>query len=159
MLIMAIALQDTLFKLSLYRTESLTVVVTRLRYGWTRVRIPKRTRNFFLLHNVCTGSRVHSASYSVANGVLYRGYSNRRVKLITDLHLLRRLRMSGVMPFLPICAFRVLMWTILPLPQSLMLLCQWSATKRDTDALGDGFKKEFPSAWRVLSMCIRAIGG
>jgi len=73
MLIMAIALQDTLFKLSRYRTESVTVVVTRLRYGWTRVRIPKSAKDFFLLHNVYTGSRVHSASYSVRTGVLYRG--------------------------------------------------------------------------------------
>jgi hypothetical protein len=147
---MAIALQDTLFKLSRYRTDSVTVVVTRLRYGSTRVRIPNGTRNFFLLHNVYTGSRVLWTSYSVGTDVLCRGYSNQRVKLITHLHLLRMLRMSGAMPLLPVCAFGVLIWTVLRLPQSLMLPCQWSATKMDTDALGDGFKKGSLSAWRVL---------
>lgn len=120
------------------------------------MRIPKFARNFFLPHNVYTGSRIYSASYSVGTGVLYRGYSNQRVKLVTHLHLLRRLRISGAMPVLPVYAFRVLIWTILPLPQSLVLLFQWSATKRDPDALGDGFKKGFLSAMLVLSICIRA---
>ena len=148
MLIMVIALQDTLFQLSWYRTESVTVVVTRLRYGWTRVRIPKGTRNLFLSHNVYTGSWVHSASYSVGTGVLYRGYSNQRVKLITHLHLLRSLRMSGAIPLLPVCAFRVLIWTIVNATVPVKCnekghRCPW-----------DDFKKGFVSA--VLSMCIRA---
>jgi hypothetical protein len=88
------------------------------------VRISKGTRNLFLFHNVYTHSRVHSASHAVSTGVLYWGYSNQRVKLITHIHLLRRSIMSGDMAVLPIYTFRVLIWTILPLPQLLMLLCQ-----------------------------------
>lgn len=63
--------------------------------------------------------------------------------------------MTEAVPLLPVCVFRALIWTILPLSQSLMLLCQWSATKMDKDAFGDDFKKGFLRAWRVLSTCIR----
>jgi len=44
--------------------------------------------------NVRTGSGVHPASYAMRTGVLSRGISGRGVWLVTQLHLVPRLRMS-----------------------------------------------------------------
>jgi hypothetical protein len=44
-------------------------------------------------------------SYSMDAGVLCREYSGRDVKLTTHLHLAPRLRISGVIPLLPLYAF------------------------------------------------------
>jgi hypothetical protein len=68
------------------------------------------------------------------------------------LHLLSRLRMSETMLLLPVYAFMGSICSVLPF----LLLCQWSATKRDKDTLGDGSKKSLLRAWRVLYAYIRA---
>jgi len=150
MLIMAVTLQDTLLKLSQYRTDTLTVAVATLRYGRNRVRITKGARNFFLLQNFYTVSRIHFS-------LIFSGYwfSSPWLNLSLICICCGGLRMTEAVPLLPVCVFRALIWTILPLSQSLMPLCQWSATKMDKDAFGDGFKKGFLRAWLVLSTCIR----
>jgi hypothetical protein len=45
----------------------------------------------------------------MSNGVLSRRYSGQGVKLTTDLYLVPRLRMNGVIPLLPLYAF--VAWT------------------------------------------------
>lgn len=68
-------------------------IVTRLWACRSGMRIPVGERDHSLLQNVNTGSKAHPASYSVGNGILYRG-CGQEVKLTTHLHLAPRLRMS-----------------------------------------------------------------
>lgn len=58
-------------------------IVTRLRAGWSGVRIPLLARDFSLLQNAQTGSRAQPVSSSVGTGVLSRGKAAGGVKSIT----------------------------------------------------------------------------
>ena len=60
---------------------------------------PAGKNEFSLLQIVHTGYWVNPASYSVATGVLSRGYSIRGVKSATQLHLVSRLRSAAILPF------------------------------------------------------------
>jgi len=52
----------------------------------------------------------------MGTGVFARGQGSRDVKLITLLHLLQRLKMSGSIPFLPLYSFLACTGTTFPLP-------------------------------------------
>ena len=93
-----------------YKTYiSTEVAVTRLRAGRSGVRIPAQTTDLSHLHMVQTNSGVHSASYSIRNGVVSRGQSSQGVKLTTHFRLVPRLRMRGAIPVLPLYALTL--WT------------------------------------------------
>jgi hypothetical protein len=81
-------------------------IATTLR---SLVRIAVGARDVFLLQNVQTGTWAHPASYSMDTEVLSRG-----VNLTAHLHLVPRLRMSGAVPLLTLCAFMA--WTRKTLP-------------------------------------------
>jgi hypothetical protein len=50
----------------------------------------------------------------MGTGVLSRGYSGRRLRLTTQIHLVPRLRINGAVPLFPLYAFMV--WTETTLP-------------------------------------------
>lgn len=74
---------EPVFKRSRYST---VCIVTRLWAGRFEFRIPAGVK-YSLVRNVPTDCRAHRASYSVGTGLLYRGLSDRDVKLIAHLHL------------------------------------------------------------------------
>jgi len=94
--------------------KSVVSTAVRLGAGRTRARIPAGSRNFSLLHNAQTGCGAHSAFYSA--GVVVLSWRQRGVamRLITHLHLMARLRISGVTPLL-LQAFMAWTGTTLPL--------------------------------------------
>ena len=53
--------------------NSVVVVVSRLRAGWSGVRIPTSIKEFYLFQNVQTRSGAHSVSNSVGTEFLYWG--------------------------------------------------------------------------------------
>ena len=71
-----------------------------LKVEWPRnlYSIPVRNNIFSVLRNVQTGSGNYPASYE--RRLLFPGRSDRSVKLITHLHLVLRLRMTGGIPLL-----------------------------------------------------------
>ena len=71
--------------------------------------IPVGARYFSLLQNLRTGSGAHLTSYSVGTEVLSRGYWGWGVVWTTHFHLVPRLRMSGAILLLLLCAFMA--WT------------------------------------------------
>jgi hypothetical protein len=68
--------------------------------GRTGARIPAGSRNFTLLHNAQPGCGVHPAFYSVGVVVLSWRERGLGIQLITHLHLMTRLRISGAAPLL-----------------------------------------------------------
>jgi len=70
---------------------------------------PLKTKCFSSFQNIQIGSRTHTAWHSVGFGVLSPWQSGKGKKLTTNLHRLQRLRMSGVLPLLPIYA--LMAWT------------------------------------------------
>ena len=68
-------------------------------------------RDFCPVQNVQTSSGTHPASYSMCTRVPSVG-----VKLITHLHPVPRLRISGAEPLFPLYAFMAYAGTILPWP-------------------------------------------
>ena len=111
-----------------YKTYiSTEVAVTRLRAGRSGVRIPAQTTDLSHLHMVQTNSGVHSASYSIRNGVVSRGQSSQGVKLTTHFRLVPRLRMRGAIPVLPLYALTL--WTAKTWPfEILSLFVKYSVT-------------------------------
>ena len=73
-----------IFRRSRYST---VCIVTRLRAGRIGARSPAGIKHFSLVRNIPTDSRAHAASYSMSAGVLYRGLSDRVLKVIAHLHL------------------------------------------------------------------------
>ena len=84
-------------------------VATRSQARWSGVRIPIGARNFSLLQNFQTSSGTHGASYSMGSMAITQDKSGQVVTLTTDLNLVPGLRMSGVIPLLPLNAFMA--WT------------------------------------------------
>jgi hypothetical protein len=84
--------------------HSTSSVVTRLwhaQYGaWVLVKV----RDFPLL-NIKTGFGAHLASYSVVTDFLPREWSCWSVNLITQLHLVLSLTVSGATFLIPLCTF------------------------------------------------------
>jgi hypothetical protein len=76
-------------------------IVTRLGAGRSGVQIPEGERNFPIFENHHTTPGDILACYSVGTGILSWGQSGWGVKLTTDLHIMSRLRTSGVKPLLP----------------------------------------------------------
>jgi hypothetical protein len=67
---------------------------------------PRRgNRIFFFSGNLHTDSGYHPVSYLTDVGVLSREQSDRAVKMTTHLHVGPMLRISGVIPLLPLFAF------------------------------------------------------
>ena len=76
--------------------------------GAGSVMVPSGRRDFSLLLSAHNGSGTRRASYSVGTWVIPRG----KAAEATNLHLLRRLRMKGSIPLLPLDAFVACMWII-----------------------------------------------
>lgn len=76
--------------------------MTRLWDGWSGVRIPAWTRDFYLLQNVQKGSGNHPASFSIWAGILSRRKSGWGVKETSRLHSV--LRTIGATPLPPLYA-------------------------------------------------------
>ena len=94
---------------SLYRShDSVVGTEIMLRAGRSGVRIQVRANGFPLLRNVHSDSGAHPSSYSLGAGDLSRGQCGRAVKLTTHLHLVPRLKISGVVQLLPPDAFMAL---------------------------------------------------
>jgi hypothetical protein len=90
-------------------------IVTRLRAGRSRVRIPAGARSFYLLRNIQTVSAAHPASNSIGTGTTFPGGILRSgCEAIARFHLMRRQRMSGSMPLLPL--YVLMAWTATGLP-------------------------------------------
>jgi hypothetical protein len=89
--------------------DSVVIVVTKLRAGRSRVRIPAAERDFFLLRNTQGGSGAHPVSISIGTEVTFRAYSDWSVEFTTQPHLVSRLRIRGAMPLIPLHDF--LGWT------------------------------------------------
>ena len=79
--------------------------MTRLLAERSGVQIPVGAGDFSVPQNLQTGSWAHSTLYLMRAEVLFRGQSGRGVKLNTQFHLEPRLRMSGAVLLLPLCAF------------------------------------------------------
>jgi hypothetical protein len=88
-------------------------IATMLWASGFGVRILIRIREFSLLQNVQTVSGVRPASYSMRNGIFCRRQSSQGVKLSTHRHLVPRLKMSGSIPVLLLCAFMGRTWKTL----------------------------------------------
>jgi hypothetical protein len=73
-------------------------ISTSLKVHKPRNRGLINSRDFFLLKNISTDSQAVPASYLVGQGTLPWEKSNLGVKLITNLHLVPRSRMSGAIP-------------------------------------------------------------
>jgi len=73
-------------------------ILTRLRVHKLRNHGLINGREFFLLKNISTDSHAVPASYLVGPGTPPWEISNLGVKLITNLHLVPRSRMSGAIP-------------------------------------------------------------
>jgi hypothetical protein len=84
--------------------------------GRSGVRIPAGDREFVFSKTVQIGCMTHPVSYSIAIGVLSRGYNGRDVMLTSHFHLVQRLRISGAIPLLPLYAFMAWTRTTLPVP-------------------------------------------
>ena len=78
--------------------------------------MPARISDFFLPQNTQTGSETQPVSYSLGKGVCFLGVKQLGMKLAIHLHLVPRLRMSWVMPFLHQYVFMAHTGTTLPLP-------------------------------------------
>jgi hypothetical protein len=76
--------------------ESAVSIAVRLRNGWSGVRIPERAKYLPFLPN----AGAQPASYSMGAGVLFGGGGG--VKLITLIHPVPKLRMSGALHLLPL---------------------------------------------------------
>ena len=72
--------------------------------GQSDVRIPVKSRDYFLLQNV-QSALTHAVSYAVSTGVLYRLKSGRSDKLTIHLYVVLRLRMSGALPPNPLYTY------------------------------------------------------
>ena len=88
-------------------------VVTRLLAGRSGVRIPVGAGDFSVSQNLQTGAGSHPVLYLMGAEVLSRRQSGGGVKLSTHFHLEPRLRMSGVIPQLPLYAMMALIGTTL----------------------------------------------
>ena len=53
--------------------DSIVVVASRLRAGWSGMRILVEAREFYLKQNAHTGSGAHADSYSIGTPVISRG--------------------------------------------------------------------------------------
>lgn len=84
-------------------------VVTWLQPFWSGVRISKRSRVSSLLQNVQTLFGPNLLTVQLVPEFFPVGKSGRGVKLPTHLRILPRLRMSGIVPLLPLYACMV--WT------------------------------------------------
>jgi hypothetical protein len=73
-------------------------ILTRLRVHKPRNRGLIKGREFFPLKNISTDSHAVPASYLVGPGTLPWEKSNLGVKLITNLHLVPRSRISAAIP-------------------------------------------------------------
>jgi hypothetical protein len=83
--------------------------------GRSAFQISTRTRDLSLSQNVQTDNGAHAASCTMGTGVFTRGQGSRDVKLVTLLHIVPRLRMSGSIPFLSIYSFLACTGTTSPL--------------------------------------------
>ena len=113
---------------------SVVGAVTRLLAGRSGVRIPVGAGDFSVSQNLQTGSASHSALYLMGAEVLSRGKSGRGVKLSTHFHLELRLRMSGVIPQLPLYAImaltgRTLYVIIIIIIIIIFIYCNWVVTR------------------------------
>jgi hypothetical protein len=76
-------------------------IMTMQENGRSGVRLPTGSREFSLHQNVQTDSRAHEAFHLKGIERLFsRRGIGRGVKVTTHLHLVPRLRMSGVIPLL-----------------------------------------------------------
>ena len=73
------------------------------------VQIPAEERNFHISNTVQNDYGAQPASHSINTGVLSRGQNGLGVSLITHLHIVPNLRMSGVIPLLPV--YVLMVWT------------------------------------------------
>jgi hypothetical protein len=64
-----------------------------------------RGKRFSPLRKVYNSSEAHPTSYLIGDGLLSKRLSTKGLKLIINLHLVSRLRTSGVIPLLPLPAF------------------------------------------------------
>jgi len=61
--------------------------------------------DFLISRHFQIGPRAHSSSTSLGTGVVFLGQSSCCMTCTTYLHLLLKLRQSGAIPLLPLCAF------------------------------------------------------
>lgn len=81
------------------------VVAIRLPAGRSEARIPVQATHFYLLVHHQTNFGAHLTSFSVDNEITSRLRATGAVKL-TILFYLKRLRINGALPLLPLYAWR-----------------------------------------------------
>jgi hypothetical protein len=94
--------------------DSVAILMTSLWARWSGVWIHAGARHFSFPQNIQTGSGAHLVSYSMGVG---------GVKLTAHLHVLLRLKMSGVITPLTLCAFIVYIGTTLPIFYQVKIKC------------------------------------
>jgi hypothetical protein len=115
---------------------------------------PGMDKTFSLVQNVHTIFGDLPASYSIGTGVLSGGYSGWGMKSNTHLHLVLRVRMSGVIQLLPLYAFIMFTGTALPF-QYFSLLWHCVMTVKFHAELMQQMTEMFIVHLNVLFCCIR----
>ena len=115
--------------------------------GRSAFRISTRAGDLSLLQNIQTGIGAYAASCTMGTGVFARGQGSRDVKLITLLHLLQRLKMSGSIPFLPLYSFLACTWTTFPLP------LHYGHTEHDYDTQAVRLRQSLYPQYRQNKFC------
>jgi hypothetical protein len=96
--------------------DRVVTVMPGLQTGRSRVWIATRVRESSLVQKIHVDFTAHSFLYNRDRGHLTRDQSGKDMSLNTDLHLVRRLRTSGTISFLPLYVVMTCIATNLPLP-------------------------------------------